>query len=79
VGLTVPLAMKNIYEVLRQKEMDLMRVRGEIDALRTIIPLLAESNSSVVHPPETFSSRVYQGNKWPLQVGEHQPISAEPT
>lgn len=36
------LSVKNIYEVLRQKEMHSARLRNEIEALRIAIPLLAE-------------------------------------
>jgi len=36
------LGMKNVYEVLRQKEMDLTRVRQEVEALRYVAPLLSE-------------------------------------
>ena len=35
--------MKNAYEVLRAKEQELQRVKKEVEALRTIAPLLAES------------------------------------
>jgi hypothetical protein len=34
--------VKNIYEVLRQKEIDCARLQNEIEALRLVIPLLAE-------------------------------------
>ena len=34
--------MKDLYEVLRQKEMDIARVRMQIKALHTVIPLLAD-------------------------------------
>ena len=34
--------MKDLYQVLHQKEMDLARVRKEIETLHSIIPLLAE-------------------------------------
>ena len=34
--------MKNVYELLRQKEMHCARLRNEIEALRVVIPLLAE-------------------------------------
>jgi hypothetical protein len=34
--------MKDPYQVLGQKEMDIERVRREIEALRFVIPLLAE-------------------------------------
>ena len=32
--------MKNPQVVLQQKEIDLIRVRKEVDALRTVLPLL---------------------------------------
>jgi hypothetical protein len=34
--------MKDLYQILRQKELDLERTRKEIDALRSVIPLLSE-------------------------------------
>lgn len=33
--------MRNIYEVLQQKEHDLERVKQEVEALRVVAPLLA--------------------------------------
>jgi len=61
--------MKNIYDVLRQKESDLIRVRGEIEALRFAIPLLAETDQSAGLATEIPVARLNQRNKWPLQVG----------
>ncbi len=34
--------MKDVYEVLRQREVEIVRVRKEIEALQLVIPLLAE-------------------------------------
>ena len=34
--------MTNLYQVLRQKEMDIDRLRKEIEALELVIPMLAE-------------------------------------
>ena len=34
--------MKNIYEVLRQKEMEMERIKMELQALRIAAPLLEE-------------------------------------
>jgi hypothetical protein len=34
--------MKDVFELLRKKEMDLCRVRQEIESLRLVIPLLVE-------------------------------------
>lgn len=36
------LTMKTIYDVLRRKESELERVRGEVEALRLVIPVLIE-------------------------------------
>ena len=43
--------MKDPHTVLRQKDLDLERVRKEIQALLTVIPLLADDppTSDVVH------------------------------
>ena len=37
--------MKDVYEVLRQKEVDCARLRIEIEALRLVIPLLDDEHS----------------------------------
>jgi hypothetical protein len=34
--------MKNIYDVMRQKEMEIERVKKELQALRIVAPLLEE-------------------------------------
>lgn len=34
--------MRDLYQVLRQKELDLERTRKEIEALRSVIPMLSE-------------------------------------
>lgn len=36
------MSMKNVYEVLRQKEMELTRLEKEVEALRLVAPLLSE-------------------------------------
>jgi len=41
------LAMKDVYEVLRQKEVEIVRVQNEIEALHLVIPLLAEDGDRV--------------------------------
>jgi hypothetical protein len=45
--------MKNIYEVLRQKEADIERLKGELQALRVVAPLLQEESAPEVQvaPP----------------------------
>jgi len=34
--------MRDLYQVLREKELDLERTRKEIEALRSVIPLLSD-------------------------------------
>lgn len=36
--------MKNIYEILRQKEMEMERIKMELQALRIAAPLLEEEH-----------------------------------
>jgi hypothetical protein len=74
--------MKNIYEVLREKEMDLARLRIEVDALRFVVPLLVEpsvepSKDQVVHKPDLTWSPALEKNKWPLKVGKTAPTYSD--
>lgn len=39
--------MKNVYEVLRQKELELARLEKEVEALRVAAPLLSDDKESV--------------------------------
>jgi len=39
--------MKNVYEVLRQKEMELTRLEKEVEALRLVAPLLSEEKEPI--------------------------------
>lgn len=48
--------MKNVYDVLRQKEADRDRVQAEIDALRLTIPLLEEEKSTSEVAPDHVPS-----------------------
>jgi len=39
--------MKNVYEVLRQKEQELARLEKEVEALRIAAPLLSEEKEQI--------------------------------
>ena len=57
--------MKDVSLVLREKELNIMRLRNEIQALHLVIPLLAEDRDWVEHglaPPILTVSR--DGNYW---------------
>jgi hypothetical protein len=47
--------MKDPYQVLSQKEMDIERVRREIEALHFVIPLLAEDADWVENGLASYS------------------------
>ena len=38
--------MKNVYEVLRQKELEVSRLKKEVEALRAVAPLLSEGEEA---------------------------------
>ena len=70
--------MKNVYEVLREKEMRLARLRTEVDALRVVVPLLADRSTEagddhVVDQPDRLWTPALERNKWPLKVGNPAP------
>jgi len=39
--------MRNVYEVLRQKELELARLEKEVEALRVAAPLLSDEKDSL--------------------------------
>ena len=61
--------MKNVYEVLRQKELELTRLEKEVEALRVAAPLLSDEKESGISSMEL-------GNKPTLAttVAPQQPI-----
>jgi len=74
--------MKNIYEVLREKELDLARLRTEVEALRFVVPLLADqsgepNHDSGVRRPDLAWSPALEKNKWPLKMGDPAPTYSD--
>jgi hypothetical protein len=70
--------MKNIYEVLREKELSLARLRTEVEALRFVAPLLADRNGEPEHEaqvsrPDRVWTPTLEKNKWPLKMGDVAP------
>lgn len=68
--------MKDLSQVLKQKKIELERVRREIEALRFVIPLLAEDEDWIEHgltsPVLQFrESGPARAKGWPRT--EHQP------
>jgi len=53
--------MKNVYEVLRQKELELTRLEKEVEALRVAAPLLSDDKDAGIdidHNKPTLASPV---------------------
>jgi len=59
--------MKDITDVLLQKQQDILRVREEIEALRFIIPLLADEKPRHSADRGAVPAPVV-GNRWPLEI-----------
>jgi len=53
--------MKNVYEVLRQKEMELTRMEKEVEALRVVAPLLSEEKEPVSEMPKAVLPTAVNG------------------
>jgi len=74
--------MKNIFEVLREKEIDLARVRTEAEALRFVAPLLIDqsgetNDDSGVSRPDLAWTPALQRNKWPAKTGDPAPTYSD--
>jgi hypothetical protein len=66
--------MKNIYEVLREKEINLARLRTEVEALRFVAPLLIErADENAANPSDLHWVPPTERNKWPLTVDNPAP------
>jgi hypothetical protein len=68
--------MKDLHQVLSQKEMDIERVRREIEALHFVIPLLAENadwveNGLALPGSHSGETGIATAKGW--QRREHQP------
>jgi hypothetical protein len=49
--------VRDVYEVLREKEDAIERVRREVKALRLVIPLLADAKTSIQQPAVSTEAR----------------------
>jgi len=48
--------MRDVYEVLRQKDLELSRLEKEVAALRVAVPLLSEDDEADTDDNPTFAS-----------------------
>jgi hypothetical protein len=72
--------MKNVYEVLRQKELELARLEKEVEALRVAAPLLSDDKESgaemVSNKPTLTSAPVQQPIRIPQPAVNATPQPA---
>ncbi|HKW18029.1 MAG TPA: hypothetical protein VJO35_11015 [Terriglobales bacterium] len=70
--------MKNVYEVLRQKELELARLEKEVEALRVAAPLLSDdkemSAEAVSKPTLTTAAPASQ----PIRIPQPAVAQAAP-
>jgi hypothetical protein len=64
--------MKDVRDVLRQKETDCARIQSEIEALQLVIPLLADDQHEAERKTESFSEPQSTGTTGPFfaSIGE---------
>ena len=73
--------MKNVYEVLRQKELELSRLEKEVEALRVAAPLLSDdkdviSDTAVAKPTLTTATPAPQQ---PIRIPQPAVNQVQPT
>ena len=73
--------MKNVYEVLRQKELELARLEKEVEALRVAAPLLSDdkdlgSENTTAKPTLASSAPSPQQ---PIRIPQPQVAAVQPT
>jgi hypothetical protein len=68
--------MKNVYEVLRQKELELTRLEKEVEALRVAAPLLSDDKDALDsdHSKPTLATAV---SGQPIRIPQ-QAVNASP-
>jgi hypothetical protein len=60
--------MKNVYEVLRQKEMELTRLEKEVEALRLVAPLLSEEKEMNADTMKPALAAAVNGPQQPIRM-----------
>ncbi len=69
--------MKNVYEVLRQKELELARLEKEVEALRVAAPLLSDDKEAAVEATNNKPTLAAASTQQPLRIPQPAP-SAPP-
>ncbi len=72
----VPKVMKNVYEVLRQKEMELTRLEKEVEALRLVAPLLSEEKEVGSDMGKPALATAVNGPQQPIRIPSPPVVAA---
>lgn len=59
--------MRTLEQILYEKELELARVRQQVEALKFVVPLLIDQFEEV--PRDLRAEQQPQKNRWPLQLG----------
>jgi hypothetical protein len=70
--------MKNVYEVLRQKEIELTRLEKEVEALRLVAPLLSEEKEMSAEMAKPALATAVNGPQQPIRVPSAVVAAAQP-
>lgn len=60
--------MKNVYEVLRQKELELARLEKEVEALRVVAPLLSPEDIKDIGADVPKPTLATQSTQQPIRI-----------
>ena len=73
--------MKNVYEVLRQKELELARLEKEVEALRVAAPLLSDDKENAPEPaaaPKPAHSTPVASPQQPIRIPQPPVTTSQP-
>lgn len=70
--------MKNVYEVLRQKELELARLEKEVEALRVAAPLLSDGQETVAEAVNSKPTLASTAAQQPIRIPQPAAAAAAP-
>ncbi|HTR64219.1 MAG TPA: hypothetical protein VMH85_00505 [Terriglobales bacterium] len=60
--------MRNVYEVLRQKELELSRLEKEVEALRVAAPLLSDEKDNLIEGNKPTLASTASPSQQPIRI-----------
>jgi len=67
---------KNVYEVLRQKEIELARLEKEVEALRMVAPLLSEEKAGELADVSKTTVSAAAVGQTPIRIAQPAAVPA---